>query len=298
MVQATKSDQLPVVGSQAGMKSLAVALQEGLDNILPNQLDAGRLLKLACLATSKEPKLLQCTKQSMILALTASAELALDPSGTLGMAWIVPFFDHKQKVMEAVFIAGWKGLVQLVYRSGRVESIMPAAVYEQDIFEYQLGDSPILKHTPARPTPDRKCWIATGGSNGKDGALAGSLIGAYVTWTVGGVRSFKFKWAEELEKLRLGSKAPLSPAYRNYTEDMLVKGVVRAAIAIMPLSEEDRQSIARTVKNEDEKMGLKNFIDIDGEPVKDGAHPIKGTQPATPSDGAEGNESPLEPTEA
>ena len=296
MVQATKSDQLPVVGSQAGMKSLAVALQEGLDNILPNQLDAGRLLKLACLATSKEPKLLQCTKQSMILALTASAELALDPSGTLGMAWIVPFFDHKQKVMEAVFIAGWKGLVQLVYRSGRVESIMPAAVYEQDIFEYQLGDSPILKHTPARPTPDRKCWIATGGSNGKDGALAGSLIGAYVTWTVGGVRSFKFKWAEELEKLRLGSKAPLSPAYKNYTEDMMVKGAVRSAIAIMPLSEEDRGRIGRATQNENEKMGLKNFIDITGDPVTDGAHKIEGKKPAATSKGAD-NESP-DPDEA
>jgi len=296
MPTASKSTELAVIGSQAGMKSLAVALQEGMDSILPNQLDAGRLLKLACLATSKEPKLLQCTKQSMILALTASAELALDPSGTLGQAWIVPFFDHKRKVMEAVFIPGWKGLVQLVYRSGRVESIMPAAVYEQDVFEYQLGDTPILKHTPARHTPDRKCWIATGEAHGKSGALAGTLVGAYVTWTVSGVRSFKFKWAEELEKLRLGSKAPLSPAYRNYTEDMMVKGVVRAAIAIMPLSEEDRNSIARTVKNEDEKMGLKNFIDIEGDPVTDGAHPIVGTKPAATSEGDD-NESP-EPTEA
>ena len=94
MPTATRSNEVAIVGSQDGMKSLAVALQAGLDDILPNQLDAGRLLKLACLATSKEPKLLQCTKQSMILALTASAELALDPTGTLGQAWIVPFFDH------------------------------------------------------------------------------------------------------------------------------------------------------------------------------------------------------------
>ena len=298
MPTASKSNKLAIIGSQGNMKSLAVALQEGMDSILPNKLDAGRLLKLACLATSKEPKLLQCTKQSMILALTASAELALDPSGTLGQAWIVPFFDHRRKVMEAVFIPGWKGLVQLVYRSGRVESIMPAAVYEQDKFEYQLGDTPILKHTPARPTPDRKCWIATGGENGKDGALKGALVGAYVTWTVGGVRSFKFRWAEELEKIRLGSKAPLSPAYRNYTEDMMVKGAVRSAIAIMPLSEEDRQSIGRATQNENEKMGLKNFIDIDGDPVTDGAHPIQGTKPAAASEGNEEDESPSEPTEA
>jgi len=298
MPTASKSNELAVIGSQAGMKSLAVALQEGMDSILPNQLDAGRLLKLACLATSKEPKLLQCTKQSMILALTASAELALDPSGTLGMAWIVPFFDHKRKVMEAVFIPGWKGLVQLVYRSGRVESIMPAAVYEQDKFEYQLGDTPILRHTPARPTPDRKCWIATGSAHGDKGALAGSLVGAYVTWTVGGVRSFKFKWAEELEKLRLGSKAPLSPAYKNYTEDMMVKGAVRSAIAIMPLSEEDRGRIGRATQNENEKMGLKNFTDITGDPVADGAHKIEGKKPANTSEGDEEDESPSEPTEA
>lgn len=286
MPTASRSNELAVIGSQAGMKSLAVALQAGMDDILPNQLDAGRLLKLACLATSKEPKLLQCTKQSMILALTASAELALDPTGTLGQAWIVPFFDHKRKVMEAVFIPGWKGLVQLVYRSGRVESIMPAAVYEQDKFELQLGDSPRLVHTPARPSPDRKCWIATGGSHPKEGALQGSLVGAYCTWTVGGVRSFKFRWAEELEKIRLGSKAPLSPAYRNYTEDMMVKGAVRSAIAIMPLSEEDRSSIGRAAANEDDKMGLKNFIDISGDPITDGIHPIEGKKPPK-DDGAE-----------
>ena len=283
MPTATRSNEVAVVGSQEGMKSLAVALQAGLDDILPNQLDAGRLLKLACLATSKEPKLLQCTKQSMILALTASAELALDPTGTLGQAWIVPFFDHKNKIMEAVFIPGWKGLVQLVYRSGRVESIMPAAVYEQDKFEYQMGDDPRLSHTPARPTPDRKCWIATGGTNGKDGALAGSLVGAYCTWTVNGVRSFKFRWAEELEKIRLSSKAPLSPAYRNWTEDMMIKAAVRSAIALMPLSEEDKQRIGRVTQNEDEKMGLKNFIDITGTTIPDGTHPIGAKDKDTPT---------------
>ncbi len=280
MPTANKSDQLPVVATQDGMRSLAVALQDGLDDVLPGQLDAGRLLKLACLATSKEPKLLQCTKQSMILALTASAELALDPSGTLGMGWIIPFFDHKRKVMEAVFVPGWKGLVQLVYRSGRVESIMPAAVYEQDKFRYELGDKPVLIHVPAHPTPERKCWIATGSGHGKDGALAGTLVGAYVTWTVSGVRSFKFRWAEELEKIRLGSQAPLSPAYRNYTEDMLVKGAVKSAIAIMPLSEEDKRSIARATQNEEEKMRLKPFIDIESDPIEDGQHKITGKKPA------------------
>ena len=284
MPTASKSTAVQIVGSQEGMKSLTAALQGGLDDILPGKLSASRLIKIACIATTKEPKLLQCTKSSMILALTASAELALDPSGTLGHSWIIPFFDHKRKVMEAVFIPGWKGLVQLAYRSGRVESIMPAAVYEQDRFAYQLGDKPRLDHTPAQPTPERKCWIATRNEDDKKGTLAGALVGAYCTWTVSGVRSFKFMWAEELEKIRLSSKAPCSPAYRDWTEAMMVKGVVRASVALMPLSVEDQQSIAIATQSEDAAMGLKPFIDVTSEVIEDGAHPIGASTPGPTSD--------------
>jgi len=287
MPSASRSTDVALVGSQDGMRALTVALQGGLDEILPGQLSASRLIKIALIATTKDPKLLQCTKSSMILALTASAELALDPSGTLGHGWIVPFFDNKKRVSEAVFIPGWKGLVQLAFRSGRVQSIMPAAVYSQDKFDFQMGDDPRLFHTPARPTPDRKCWIADiqwkDGKLVSPGKLAGELVGAYCTWSIQGVRSFKFMWAEELEKIRLGSKAAASPAYTGWTEQMMVKGVVKASVALMPLSAADQQSIAIATQNEDDKMGFKPFLDVASEVIQDGAHPIGAKDKDTPT---------------
>jgi len=287
MPTASRSNEVALVGSQDGMKALANALQAGIDEVLPPGIKASRILHLAMMATMKEPKLLQCTKSSMIVALVASATFALDPSGTLGHGWIIPIFNNKLGVMEAAFWPGWKGLVQIVYRSGRVESVMPAAVYEQNTFEYRLGDTPKLKHTPARPTPDRKCWIADvkweKGKLVSPGKLAGPLVGAYCTWTVNGVRSFKFRWAEELEKIRLSSKAPVSPAYINWTEDMMIKGAVKAAIPLMPMSVEDQHLLTLATQNENDKMGFKPFIDVTGEVIKDGAHPIGAKDKDTPT---------------
>lgn len=295
MPTASKSTALALVGSQEGMKALTKALQGGIDAILPPGISASKIVHLACIATMKNPKLLQCTRDSMILALTASAAFALDPSGTLGHSWIVPFFNNKLKVMEAVFLPGWKGLVQLTFRSGRVESVMPDAVYEQDEFKYQKGDTPRLIHTPTRPTPDRKCWIADvkweKGKLVSPGHLAGSLVGAYCTWTVNGVRSFKFRWAEELEKIRLNSKAPVSPAYIDWTEEMMIKGAVKSAIPLMPLSVEDMRLFTIATQNEDEKMGLKPFIDITGDPVTEGAHTI-GAETTEADASEEGSDKP------
>jgi len=57
----------------------------------------------------------------------------------------------------------------------------------------------------------------------------------------------------------------------------------------IPLSAADQQSIAIATQNEDEKMGFKPFMDIDSNPVADGAHPIGKESPdASPASEEEG----------
>jgi len=280
MPSRTNDKKMALVESQEGMKSLTKALGDSIAEILPRHVSPARIIKTALVASTREPKLLQCTKESMMLALMAAAELGLDVSGNLGTGWLVPFFNGKLKAFEAVFIPGWKGLVQIAYRSGKVGPIHAAAVYECDGFSY-TEMPPELIHSPARPRDCPERGVSIEGVKWEKGKLkdpghmAGSLLGTYVTWTVNGERGFHWVWAEKIEELRLAAQAPVSPAWMNWTEAMSIKTAVRGGIPYMPLSVEDQQSIVLAQATEDQKLGLGAFIDVAGGPVSpDGAHTL------------------------
>ena len=44
---------------------------------------------------------------------------------------------------------GYKGLIDLSYRNPQMQIISAQAVYENDVFEYELGLNPKLEHRPA-----------------------------------------------------------------------------------------------------------------------------------------------------
>ena len=52
-------------------------------------------------------------------------------------------------VLEAQFQLGYKGLIDLAYRSGEVEVIQAHVVHENDKFNVQYGLEPKLEHVPA-----------------------------------------------------------------------------------------------------------------------------------------------------
>lgn len=72
-----------------------------------------------------------------------AAQLGLEPNTPLGQAYLIPYGNQCQ------FQIGYKGLLDLAYRSGEVKMIDAQTVYENDEFEYELGLDPKLKHVPA-----------------------------------------------------------------------------------------------------------------------------------------------------
>lgn len=52
--------------------------------------------------------------------------------------------------MECQFQLGYKGMIDLAYRSGQVSIIQAQTVYENDDFTYELGLEPKLEHRPAK----------------------------------------------------------------------------------------------------------------------------------------------------
>lgn len=123
-------------------KSLRSLLERGKEEfaaVLPKHMDPERMIRVAITACTIQPKLLDCTKESVALALLTASQTGLEPDGYHGH--LIPYGNRCQ------FIPDWKGLVQLALEHGVV--VDGYAVYEQDHFKYQLGTDPKIEHVPS-----------------------------------------------------------------------------------------------------------------------------------------------------
>lgn len=111
-----------------------------LEMALPKHLTVDRMMRLSLTAFSQNPKLQQCSSNSIFSSIIIASQLGLEP-GVNGQGYLVPYNG------TCTFIPGWKGLVDLAQRGGRA-SVWTGAVYEGDEFDYMLGDSPYCRHKP------------------------------------------------------------------------------------------------------------------------------------------------------
>ncbi len=138
------------------MQDYVKAMEGEIKKALPSVLTPERFTRMVLSAISTNQKLAECTPQSFLGAMMTAAQLGVEPNTALGQAYIIPYRNHG--TMEAQFQLGYKGLIDLAYRSGEVSIIQAQVVYEHDDFEYELGLDPKLKHVPA--TKDRGDAIA------------------------------------------------------------------------------------------------------------------------------------------
>jgi recombination protein RecT len=124
----------------ASFSSFLDKLKPQLALALPKHMNADRMARLALTAFSTTPALQQCSPQSIAASIMTAAQLGLEP-GINGQGYLIPY------KATCTFVPGWKGLVDLVARSGRA-TVWTGAVYPGDKFEYQLGDAPFCRHIP------------------------------------------------------------------------------------------------------------------------------------------------------
>ncbi len=116
-------------------------LQANLQAALPEHMKAAGLARAALTAISLNPPLLNCTQVSLGLALLKAAQLGVEPNGR--DAHLVPYGNECQLIVD------YKGLVQLAYQSGQVQSYTARAVHKKDVFEYEFGSNEHIKHIPS-----------------------------------------------------------------------------------------------------------------------------------------------------
>lgn len=129
------------------MQQYIKSMEGEIKKALPSVITPERFTRIVLSAISCNPKLSTCTPNSFLGAMMTSAQLGLEVNTPLGQAYVLPY--NNKGVMEAQFQLGYKGLIDLAYRSGEVESIQAHVVYENDDFECEYGLEPKLTHKPA-----------------------------------------------------------------------------------------------------------------------------------------------------
>lgn len=210
-----------------------------LKTVLPKHLTPDRIVKMALVAASRQPLLFKCTKVSVLQSLMKSAELGLDCSGTLGRAYLVPYWNNKASGYECQFIPGYQGLIELARRSGNIARIESRVVYDKDTFTVEYGLDQKLIHIP-NLTADRgavNCVYAV--AEMMDGSRQIEIM------TIGEIDAIK---ARSKSKDRNGNT--VGPWASDYSE-MARKTVIRRLTKYLPLSTE----LAAALIADDEQYG-------------------------------------------
>lgn len=119
--------------------------------LLPKHIQPAKFTEVFMQACIANTSLLQCTPASLITCAIRSAQLGLLPDANTGEAHLIPFANPERNyTLEAQFLPGYRGLIQLAMRSGQVKKFQPRAVYQGDIFEFEYGTEEFIKHKPNR----------------------------------------------------------------------------------------------------------------------------------------------------
>ena len=211
------------------------------NNALPQHINTDRFVRIAITTIRLNPKLAKCNPESLIGALMVSAQLGLEP-GTLGQCYLIPFENKKAGTVECQFQIGYKGLIELLRRSGQLSDIYSYTVYENDEFYIEYGLSRTLVHKPN--FTDR-----------------GEIKGFYAVATLkDGAKAFEYMTKDEIikheEKYRKGSYK--NDVWNKNFEEMAQKTVVKKLLKWLPVSVEFLEMAnkdEKTFKVADEKTG-------------------------------------------
>lgn len=147
LIQSAQSAPAAKKGPRTIQDYVKVMMPE-IKKALPSVMTPERFARITLSALSSNQTLQQCSPQSFLGAMMTAAQLGLEPNTPLGQAYLIPYRNHGK--LEAQFQLGYKGLIDLAYRSGEVSTIQAHAVYENDEFTYELGLEPKLHHVPAK----------------------------------------------------------------------------------------------------------------------------------------------------
>jgi recombination protein RecT len=202
---------------------------------LPSVITPERFTRMVLSAISTNPKLASCTPNSFLGAMMSAAQLGLEPNTPLGQAYILPY--QNKGTLEAQFQIGYKGLIDLAYRSGEVELVQAHIVYENDTFECEFGLDAKLRHVPADSDRDNAVKVY---------AMFKTKSGGY-GFDVMSMDDIR-KHAQKYSKAYSSSYSPWTTSF----EEMAKKTVLKRCLKYAPLKSDFVRAVVQDggIKNE------------------------------------------------
>lgn len=205
---------------------------------LPRHMTPERFVRIALTATTRTPDLLNCTPASVLRCLMDLSALGLEPDGR--RAHLIPYKRNQKSgngwvtTLECQLIVDYKGIVELVLRSGDVSRIHADVVCENDDFEFDRGA--VSRHRIDLRKPRGKVYAVYCIVLMKDGSEVTQVLSR-----------------EEVEAVRARSKAKDSGPWVTDWNEMAKKTAFRRASKWVRWSSEDlRDQLNRAEEAEEE----------------------------------------------
>lgn len=201
----------PIVEFKTQLDSRASEFQAALPAHIPHE----RFMRVVMTAVQNTPQLLTVERRSLFTSAMKAAQDGLLPDGREAALVI---FNDKQRGSIAQYMPMIAGLHKKVRNSGEIATWDAHVVYENDAFEFELGDDPFIKHKPA--LVDR-----------------GKPIAAYSVATLkSGEKSREVMSMAEIDKVRAVSRAKDRGPWVDWREEMMRKTVARRHAKVLPMS--------------------------------------------------------------
>lgn len=240
-------------------QSIATMLNQSIPAFklaLPKSMDPERMARIALTTIRRNRDLVNCNAQSLVGAVLESASLGLEIDSR-GLAYLVPY------KREATLIVGYKGLMQLAYRSGKITNIYADVVFRKEVEAGKVGitlgaerslrhDFDILASAPMREVAaDNPPVLAYAVAVFRDGA-----------------KHFEFVTEAEVKKRKAASAASGGGfLWSKWLEEAWKKTAIRKLCKYMDLSPEVQRAVVLDEQAESETK-RQNFdfagsIDVD-----------------------------------
>lgn len=254
MIQrATAKPAAKTADAKTSMQSYIKQMQGEIKKALPAVITPERFTRIVLSALSTNPKLQETTPQSFLASMMTAAQLGLEPNTPLGQAYLIPYYNSKSRCTECQFQLGYKGLIDLAYRSGEVSIIQAQVVYENDDFTYSFGLDPVLKHIPAASDRGAPVYVYAMFRT-KDGGFGFDVM------SMDAIRNFAQQY----------SKSFSSGPWQSNVEEMSKKTVLKKVLKYAPLKSDFLRSMAldgtiKTEVSEDMYSVPGTVIEVDSE---------------------------------
>ncbi|MEY5098198.1 MAG: hypothetical protein RJA36_917 [Pseudomonadota bacterium] len=182
---------------------------------LPAHVPVERFVRTTLTAVQTNQALLDADRRTLFAAATKAAQTGLLPDGREGA---IVTFRRKDGTVEAQWMPMVAGIMKLVRNSGEISTWSVQAVYENDTFDFELGDNEHITHKPSL-------------------AGRGKLIAVYSIVTMkDGEKSREVMSVEDVNAIRGRSRSKDSGPWVTDFAEMAKKTVVRRHAKRLPLS--------------------------------------------------------------